>query len=390
MSTRFIQIHTLTSYPSALLNRDDAGFAKRLPFGGTERTRISSQCLKRHWRRHEGEHSLTSIEGAELSIRSRATFEKRIYKPLVESGIDEKLAESVTSAIMAEVLGTSEKAKAKAEEGDSDAKVSVRSAQVTIIGEPEVRFLLDQAKTLCGQIEDPKKAAKTVKSHFKGEAGKNLEALKLAAGVDAAMFGRMVTSDLLARGDAAVHVAHAFTVHQQESETDYFTAVDDLIQEDPSEFGSGHINTSELTSGLYYGYVVIDVAQLVSNLGGDEKLAAQISQNMINIIATVSPGAKVGSTAPHSYASLVLVETGKSQPRTLANAFLKTVSGKPDLLDNTYKALGHHLEDFDQAYTKTTDRAFTAIGPVDSLSPKAMGERMALGKLATWASDQIG
>ena len=47
---RFLQIHTLHSYPAALLNRDDSGLAKRMPFGGAVRTRISSQCLKRHWR----------------------------------------------------------------------------------------------------------------------------------------------------------------------------------------------------------------------------------------------------------------------------------------------------------------------------------------------------
>ena len=29
---RFIQIHTLHNYPAALLNRDDAGLAKRLPY----------------------------------------------------------------------------------------------------------------------------------------------------------------------------------------------------------------------------------------------------------------------------------------------------------------------------------------------------------------------
>ena len=31
---RFLQIHTLHSYPAALLNRDDSGLAKRMPFGG--------------------------------------------------------------------------------------------------------------------------------------------------------------------------------------------------------------------------------------------------------------------------------------------------------------------------------------------------------------------
>jgi hypothetical protein len=50
----------------------------------------------------------------------------------------------------------------------------------------------------------------------------------LNAGLEAALFGRMVTSDPDANTDAAIHVAHAFTVHREEAETDYFTVVDDL------------------------------------------------------------------------------------------------------------------------------------------------------------------
>ena len=38
---RFVQIHTLSSYPAVLLNRDDAGLAKRLPYGGHSRIRVS-------------------------------------------------------------------------------------------------------------------------------------------------------------------------------------------------------------------------------------------------------------------------------------------------------------------------------------------------------------
>ena len=45
--TQFINIHTLISHSSSLLNRDDAGMQKTAIFGGTTRTRISSQCLKR-------------------------------------------------------------------------------------------------------------------------------------------------------------------------------------------------------------------------------------------------------------------------------------------------------------------------------------------------------
>ena len=58
---RFLQIHTLHSYPAALLNRDDSGLAKRMPFGGATRTRISSQCLKRHWRVAEDDYALKSL-----------------------------------------------------------------------------------------------------------------------------------------------------------------------------------------------------------------------------------------------------------------------------------------------------------------------------------------
>ncbi|WP_368668819.1 type I-E CRISPR-associated protein Cas7/Cse4/CasC, partial [Raoultella sp. 18098] len=36
---RFLQIHTPHNYPGALLNRDDAGLAKRLPYGDKVRTR---------------------------------------------------------------------------------------------------------------------------------------------------------------------------------------------------------------------------------------------------------------------------------------------------------------------------------------------------------------
>jgi len=47
---RFLQLHTLHGYAGVLLNRDEAGLAKRLTYGNHVRTRVSSQRLKRHWR----------------------------------------------------------------------------------------------------------------------------------------------------------------------------------------------------------------------------------------------------------------------------------------------------------------------------------------------------
>lgn len=65
----------------------------------------------------------------------------------------------------------------------------------------------------------------------------------------------MVTSDPDANTDAAIHVAHAFTVHREQAETDYFTVVDDL----ETGTGAGGIFDTEIDAGLFYLYVVVDV-----------------------------------------------------------------------------------------------------------------------------------
>ena len=75
---RFIQIHALQHYTGTLLNRDDSGLAKTMPYGGVPRTRISSQCLKRHWRKAEGEYALTSI--APDPVRTKELADLAIMK----------------------------------------------------------------------------------------------------------------------------------------------------------------------------------------------------------------------------------------------------------------------------------------------------------------------
>jgi len=406
MRPRFVQIHTLSSYPAALLNRDDVGFAKRIPFGGATRTRISSQCLKRHWRDFEGENSLFSLDVPQ-SIRSRITFDQFILKPLIDSGTPEPVASAAVAALRAEVLGESAKAKkakkAKEENGagpsDDAAKAEgQQTGQVTVLGRPEVDYLLSVAQRICGQVTEPKKVGEMVKAILDKEGKKNLQSLRLASGLDAALFGRMVTSDILSRGDAALHVAHAFTVHEEQAEADYFSAVDDLLKSgDDKQLGSGHIGSVELTSGLYYGYVVADLPLLVSNVQGCERknweqadptLASRVIEKLIHLVATVSPGAKLGSTAPYSYAHMVLVEAGNSQPRTLANAFLTPVDLRPDVLRNTYHALTGFLKDLDTTYGWDGERAFAAMGPKDILETIPGLARMTVPALSSWAGQK--
>ncbi|MCS3705031.1 type I-E CRISPR-associated protein Cas7/Cse4/CasC, partial [Salinibacter ruber] len=201
--------------------------------------------------------------------------------------------------------------------------------------------------------------------------------------------------------DAAVHVAHAFTTHAQESESDYFSAVDELRRDEPEEsgeLGAGHINTQELTSGLFYSYVVVDVPLLVSNLSGVEQdewtdgntdLAAEVMERFAQLMATVSPGAKLGSTAPYSYAQCLFAEAGTAQPRTLANAF-QTPAPTQNVLENSYEKLGQYVDEIDQMYGVQTDRRLAAMGPSDTLTgPLKTDDTTTVPALAEWTANQI-
>ena len=386
MNPRFLQLHSLTGYSATLLNRDDVGRAKRLPFGGRDRIRVSSQCLKRHWREAAGEWSLREL-GSGASTRSRRVFSEMIAGRLQERDFSEDRIVNVLTPIRAAVLGESIKAqqtrKEKKTSDGADPLASLHTPQVIVFGQPEIDFLTNLAADLAG--DDAAATAKAVEAYFKDKQKRdNLKALRLGSGLDAAIFGRMVTSDLMARSDAAVHVAHSFTVHAEEAEPDYFSALDDLVAAE-GELGSGHINTSELTSGLFYGYVVVDLRRLAGNLSGDRALGAEVLRRLVHLIATVSPGAKLGATAPYACAELVLAEVGTRQPRTLANAFMDPVP-KRGAKREAAKAIDAYLGRFDAMYGGHEERRVsTMISP----APEHAGGEVALGELASWASEQV-
>ena len=394
MAARFVQIHTLTSYPASLLNRDDAGFAKRMPFGGAVRTRVSSQCLKRHWRVYDGDNSLRTVDAPE-SVRSRVAFERFIVEPLVKDGVNEAVARAAASKLIGRLFGSEAKQEKASKAGgkkagaDAGVEADTSTAQVTVVGRPELEYLCQLARDAVAEAGgDPGRAAAAVDARMKDDRKlrENIRALapgSLEAGLGAALFGRMVTGDILARTDAAIHVAHSMTVHGQMAESDYFTAIDDLVRED-GEQGSGHINSSELTSGVFYGYVVVDVNGLTANLGADRNLAGDVVARLIHIVSKVSPGAKKGSTAPYAYSHLVLVEAGTAQPRTLQNAFLEPVSTRGNVVENAYLAIAEHLKDLDEMYGKHEARAHAGLrtnGRFEDCRP--------LAELARWAGAQV-
>ena len=387
---RFLQIHSLHSYPAALLNRDDSGLAKRMPFGSAVRTRISSQCLKRHWRMAQDEFAIHNIADSTAAVRSRNIVERSVIEPLRNGGrfipegdeITDEVLTAVESAFNIGVYGSS---------GNTE-----RGRQPLLLGHPEVEYLQTKAGAICAEHPADAKAAGDAAAQLFAAAGErnNFRAFRQSAalpgGLEGALFGRMVTSDPGANIEAAIHVAHAFTVHREESESDYFSVVDDL-QRDDEDAGAAHIGDMELTAGLFYGYVVVDVPGLISNLEGckgedwqsaERELAAKVVEHLAHLIATVSPGAKLGSTAPYGYAELMLAEAGSRQPRSLANAYRSP--SRPQTAE-AVGALSAYMGRLDDAYGVKESRRVMSVEDCDI--PGA--ERLNLDGLASWAADAI-
>lgn len=199
---RFLQIHFLAPYTAALLNRDDAGLAKHLPHGGSLRTRVSSQCLKRHWRLADDPHALHAIEGADLAYRSRETVDRKVFGDWADA-VEPDVAGAVREAMLKAVYG--------------DKGTDRKSRQTLLLGEVEIDYLRTEAQKMVEEAGGNAKVAEDMAKDWLKTHKANLNALsdgaKLPASLTGALFGRMVTSDLKANIEAPVHVAHAFTVH---------------------------------------------------------------------------------------------------------------------------------------------------------------------------------
>ncbi len=372
---RFLQLHWLASYPATLLNRDDAGLAKRIPFGGVTRGRISSQCLKRHWRL-AGTDSLEAARtnpwalqniGVETSLRSKEVVEQRI-RPRLESldaATPEKL-DTLCTALIEAIYGSK--------------AADPKKRQALLLGEAEIEYLAGKAEEAIHAV-DENAALAALADSLKNEK-KNIKALVGGGGLEAALFGRMVTSDPAANTDAAIHVAHALTVHPLERELDFMAVVDDLKhREDGDDAGAAGIFDMELASGLYYGYVVVDLPLLVANLSADDSIAGKVLEHLVHLIAEVSPGAKKGSTAPYAYAQWMMVELGDRQPRTLANAFHEPLVARGTGVSDAAAKLGEHLTAMDEAYGAHEDRRQMSVDASLSDIP-----RINLNELAAWAA----
>lgn len=321
--SEFIQLHLLTSYPPANLNRDDLGRPKTALMGGTERLRVSSQSLKRHWRVSE---LFQEALAGHLGTRTKR-FGLEIHQQLLDAGVAEKQAREWAASI-AGVFG----------KGKKD---SLEIEQLAHISPAEQKAAQALAALLAEEKRAPTKEELALLKHDH-------------SAVDIALFGRMLASTPEYSVEAACQVAHAISVHSVVVEDDYFTAVDDL-NDGKDDAGSAHIGESGFAAALFYSYICINKSQLLESLGGNTELTGQTIRALVEAAAKVAPSGKQNSFGSRAYASYVLAEKGAQQPRSLSVAFLKPVQGE-DYLADAIAALENQVERFDQAYGPCADQ----------------------------------
>ena len=322
--SRFLQLHYLTIYPLSNPNRDDQGRPKSATYGGAPRLRISSQSLKRAARLSDVMQS--DLEG-HLGERTQRIGEV-IRDALADEGVDGDAAADLAAKV-ADVFG-------KIDEKAKDAG-HIRTRQLAFVSPEERACAIDLArKAAAGEsLPDIKELKKAVLRRADGAA-------------DVAMFGRMLADDPDFNRDAAVQVSHALTTHRALVEDDFYTAVDDLKR--PAEdAGAGFVGDAGFGSGVFYTYACVNAALLKENLDGDAALAAQAAGALAEALATSTPSGKRNSFAHQTFASFVMAERGERQPRSLAGAFFRPVTGE-DLLEESVVALRNTAEELDAAY----------------------------------------
>lgn len=287
---QLIELHILQSFPVSCLNRDDIGSPKSAVFGGVQRARISSQCLKRSSRvlAHD---SHSGFEG----IRSRLLLQP-FQSALTAAGLDAGKATEQAEGLC--------KLFSK-----PDGKHPEQVTTAVYLSPGEIEQI---AQAVAGG-EDPKKAIK--------KATRNDAA-------DIALFGRMVANDPNLNIEGASMFSHALSTHKTSNEVDFFSAVDDR-KGDAEDAGAGMIGSLEFNSATYYRYIAInlDLLNAPTHLGGlsdDER--KDILGAFIKAALTAVPNARKNSMNAGTLPQEVLgIRKDSGQPLQLVNAFERPV-----------------------------------------------------------------
>ena len=315
---KYIELHLLHTFPVSSINRDGAGNPKDALFGGQRRARISSQCLKRSAR-----ISATFAEavGAPIGVRTRWMITP-LRAALTQAGF---LAEEVEKVLLAFIPLYCGKL-----DGDKELAAAGRVATAAFLSRQELDTIVAALgdawhEILAGDKPDATVLGKIAAKLIKDQIG-------WTSAPDLALFGRMMAHDPRLQIVAASQTAHALSTHRADLEYDYFTAMDDLLDDATTGRGEASMLASTAyTSATFYRYHRFDWDLLARNLNGDLSLARQTLRAALLATLEALPTGKASGFAHFTPPDLVLAVAREGGVAwNLVNAFERPIPPSRD------------------------------------------------------------
>ena len=324
-----IEIHVIHTVPPQAANRDDLGRPKSLVYGGVERARWSSQSQKRALRSLFRELELIPAE--EQAVRTRAL--RQALKQAL--GWEEAELDEALQGLLA-ALGLKE------EKGLMEYLLFLGNSEVAALA----GILRDHREVLQGHLQA--RAAEEGKGKRKAQAGELpaelMKALKRAfqPNLEVALFGRMIADRKDLEVEGALAVGHAVGVTADPIEDDYFTAMDDLLNQ------AGMLESRGFAAPTLYRYASLDLGRLAGQVGRERALLG--ARAVLQGFPFAIPGGGQRSFAHLGEPEAVLLRVGEGLPRNLAKAFARPVEGPEHPAEAALKRLMGYWARLDALY----------------------------------------
>jgi CRISPR system Cascade subunit CasC len=357
----YLDIHALQTLPYSNINRDDMGAPKTMIFGSVERTRVSSQSWKRAIRLRVEQRL------GEDTVRTRRVV-KGVAERLIHQGWPESEAEAAGVQV---ALSAGNGISLKPARNERNEQILTTSV-LLLLPESGIDELAALAVQHRQDILDA--AAKPKKKNDKLQPVLPSDAITEILGRRSGtinLFGRMLAELPGANVDGAVQMAHAFTTHGTSVEYDFFSAVDDIEQKLKLP-GSGHIDTALFSSGTFYRYANIGIADLLRNLDNDVAFTRVLITEFLDAFIRTLPTGKQNPTAAATIPDLVHIAVRADRPVSLASAFEAPLEGANGYMAGSARRLVGHADQVNEllgrhqrmwAAHTITDLATSATSP---------------------------
>lgn len=341
----YLDVHVLQTVPPSCVNRDDTGSPKTAIYGGTTRSRVSSQAWK---------HAMREMFRDEIFEPEKLGSRTKRVISMVAQEINKLAPEAKAEKLAKDVL-TSAGVKLADKDENAAALLFMSKAQAVALA----KLAVENISAADNEKKDMKKECKA--------------ALKNAPSVDIALFGRMVASDADLNCDAAAQVAHCISTHTIQNEYDYFTAVDDLSPEDST--GAGHLGTVEFNSSTLYRYATVNLYELAESLGKDD--TPETVRGFVEAFVRSMPTGKQNTFANRTLPDAVYVTIRRDQPINLCGAFEKPIApGNDGYAARSAVRLAEYAEKTYESFAEKPALAFSV-----GMLPETLAEKMSLNVL---------